>query len=304
VGYQFRVSRAAAAPELILDKLNPRVDSGLGRRSMFVAERAAGSQWLEPRPDVPHGRVERVTLRLSGRDTAQAMWVYTPPGYDRQRSDTAALLVLFDGGAYMSSTIVGTPTILDNLIAERRIMPVVALFLPQELGPSARQATMGNNAAYAKVIAEEAIPWVQTNYRVSRDPTKIVIGGSSLGGLAASHVALHYPQVVRNVLSQSGSYQWPAPDDPTPEWLTRRLASLPAAPVRVYLEAGIFEVGASPSGLTLLAANRRFRDALRTRGYDVTYREVHGGHEYLSWRGTIVSPLLLFFGARRDTGSD
>ena len=265
---------------------------------MFVAD--AEPHRANKRENIPHGRVDVVRVRMSGRDTLQTAWVYTPPSYDTTPGDTLPLLVLFEGGAYVASTIVGLPAILDSLIAEQRISPVAVLFLPQELTPPTRQATMGNNPAYAKAVAEEVIPWMQATYRVARDPRRIVIGGSSLGGLAASHVALHYPAVVGNVLSQSGSYQWGSPGNSDPEWLTTRLGVLPVAPVRFYVEAGSFEVGVPPGAqLTLLGANRRFRDALVAKGYQVSYREVHGGHEYLSWRATIAEPLQLFFGAPR-----
>jgi enterochelin esterase family protein len=158
---------------------------------------------------------------------------------------------------------------------------------------------MGNNPSYVRFVAEEAIPWVQQHYRVTRDPRRIVIGGSSLGGLAASHVALRYPRVVGNVLSQSGSYQWASPADSQPEWLTRQFAASPKAPIRFYLEAGRFEVGAPLGGVGLIDANRRFRDVVRAKGYELTYREVDGGHEYLSWRGSIRGALTLFFEHRR-----
>jgi enterochelin esterase family protein len=296
-GYQFRiVADSAATPRLVHDVLNPHVDSAFGRRSVLIGPTAPGQRWVDPRVEVAKGTVTTITLHMTGRDTAQTAWVYTPPGYDTLPG-RLPLLVLFDGGAYFSQTFVGTPRILDNLIADRLIVPVIALFLPQELGPSARQAAMGNNPAYVRFVAEEAIPWVQRQYRAERDPRRVVIGGSSLGGLAASHVALRHSHVVGNVLSQSGAYQWHSMEDSTAEWLTRQYASSPALPIRFYMDAGIFELGVSPfHGVSLLESNRRFRDVLRGKGYALTYREVPGGHEYASWRGTFAEALPLFFG--------
>ena len=102
-----------------------------------------------------------------------------------------------------------------------------------------------------------------------------------------------------NVLSQSGSYQWPGANDGEPEWLTRQYRAVPRLTTRFYLEVGRFEVGAPPGGISLLDSNRRFRDVLLSKGYALTYREIEGGHEYLSWRGTLAEALPLFF-ARRD----
>ena len=61
-----------------------------------------------------------------------------------------------------------------NLIAERRIVPVVVLSVPQETTPPAHQATMGNDTTYTRMIAEEAIPWEQVNWRITGTPAKIV----------------------------------------------------------------------------------------------------------------------------------
>lgn len=306
VSYRFRVETDAIAgapvsasspPRFVMDALNARVDSALGVRSAFVGPAAPGLRWTAPRAGVSHGRTVRAQLPMRGRDTAQTVWVYTPPGYDSS-SGTLPLLVLFDGGAYVADGIVGTPLLLDNLIADSLVTPLIVLFLPQELTPSARQASMGNNSDYIRFVAEEAIPWVQSRDRVTRDPRRIVVGGSSLGGLAASHLALRYPNVVGNVLSQSGAYQWSAPRDREPEWLTRQFILEPRQPTRFYLEVGRFEIGAPADGVSLVEANRRFRDVLLSKGYELTYREIEGGHEYLSWRATLAEALPLFFSPR------
>ena len=60
-------------------------------------------------------------------------------------------------------------------------------------------------------------------------------------------------------------------------------------PVRFYLEAGIFETFPP---LNLLGSNRTFRDTLAAKGYRATYTEFAGGHQPLSWRGSIAAGLM------------
>ena len=38
------------------------------------------------------------------------------------------------------------------------------------------------------------------------------------------------------------------------------------------------------------------RDVLQAKGYFVHYVEFNGGHEYLSWRGTLSDALLVLVG--------
>lgn len=95
------------------------------------------------------------------------------------------------------------------------------------------------------------------------------------------------PQEFGCVLSQSGSYWWPAPPaDDEPEWLTRAFADSPKLPLRFYLDIGdretLYALGDGPE---MLYVNRRFRDVLLDRGYDVSYVEYSGWHDYTWKRG-------------------
>ncbi|MGH2481161.1 MAG: enterochelin esterase domain-containing protein, partial [Ktedonobacteraceae bacterium] len=92
--------------------------------------------WITPRSDVPHGQVEVFHLRSEILENERRVDLYTPPGYT---PDGAAygLLLIFDGPAYVDPTLVPTPTILDNLIAEGKIPPLVAV-LPDSLDQKTR----------------------------------------------------------------------------------------------------------------------------------------------------------------------
>ncbi len=64
----------------------------------------------------------------------------------------------------------------------------------------------------------------------------------------AAYCGLRHADVVGNVLSLSGSFQWfPGALDETgakdgePGWLTRQYAATPYRPIRFYLQAGRFE---------------------------------------------------------------
>jgi enterochelin esterase family protein len=38
------------------------------------------------------------------------------------------------------------------------------------------------------------------------------------------------------------------------------------------------------------------RDVLRVKGYEVHFQEFAGGHDYLSWRGTLADGLIALMG--------
>jgi enterochelin esterase family protein len=88
------------------------------------------------------------------------------------------------------------------------------------------------------------------------------------------------------VLSQSGAFQYGL----VSEWLDAE------ARPRFYLDAGILETTVWETRSSLLHANRHLRDVLRAKGYDVTYREYPGGHDYLWWRETVADGLVALLG--------
>jgi enterochelin esterase-like enzyme len=265
-------------------------------RDVSYAEgpRAPREEWIESRPGVAKGHVEQLTMASRLLGTTRYVWLYTPPGYDTlaRRPEGLPLLLTFDGGEFVGS--VPVPTILDNLIAARRIAPMVGVFVGSAEGQ--RDAELAANEHYADFIATELVPWARSRLRIAASPAHNVVAGSSLGGLAAAFVALRHPELFGNVLSQSGAFMFSPSDDPEPERLTRDLAIAPRRDVAFYLEAGIYEVGRFERGVDLLGSNRHLRDELRAKGYRVTYDEFAGGHSDLNWRSGFAKGLLALVG--------
>lgn len=106
------------------------------------------------------------------------------------------------------------------------------------------------------------VPWVD-RYRATSDAALTVVGGSSLGGLAATFAGLRHPEVFRNVLSQSGSFWWKPAAEAEPEWLTEQFVTSPKLPLRLFLELGLMESGPTQDdGPSVIVTNRHMRDVL------------------------------------------
>lgn len=280
----------------LVDPLNRQEMSSQGQAgSLFEGPAAPSLAWSQGRDDVPRGTVHRDSIVSKAMHEVRYVSIYTPASYDRTR-DRNGLVVLFDGEAYGDGKAVPTPRILDNLIAARRIKPVVAVFIDNL--PNRRQTDLGYSDDFTRFVGDELVTWLRSRYRVSAAPRDAAICGSSLGGSAAAYVALRFPKVFGNVLSQSGAYWWPRAPDPEPEWLARHLVTRPHVPVRFSLDVGTIEPFVTRDhGPGLLTGNRHLRDMLLATGYDVVrYREVHGGHEPVSWRLTLPEGLIALLG--------
>lgn len=262
--------------------------------SALVLPAAPPQPWLTPRASVPAGTLSEARFSSAVLGNERTLIVYTSPGYAGD-GQAHPLLVLFDAGAYTS--VVPTPTILDNLLAEGRIPPLVAVFVSNP-DQETRGRELPCHPPFVRFLTDELIPWVRARYRITDDPRLTIVGGSSYGGLAAAHAALMRPDVFGAVLSQSGSYWWKPEMDEDFEWLTRQYAAAERLPVRFYLDVGLLEgwVRRNDGHPGQLMSNRHLRTVLQGKGYPVHYAEFSGGHDYLCWRATLADGLLALLG--------
>jgi len=274
------------------DPTNPTTHNMMSRLELPQAQPQA---WIVANPATPKGVIKDLTIDSASLKEKRRVGVYLPAGYDpKQRYP---VLIVFDGEVYGLSpqAQVPTPTILDNMIAAHKIPPIVAALVASQ---GVRFRDLAYHEPFGKFVAEELVPKLRAEFHAGLKPDDVIVAGSSLGGLASTFIAFRHSDVVGKVLSQSGSYQYVpgAFDHDIPQTtegnvLTREIAAAPKKPIKLYLEAGLFEAG-------LLDSNRHIRDVLVAKGYAVTYREFHGGHDYWLWRGTISDGLVALLPTR------
>jgi len=280
------------------DPLNKsrRILDSLPYASLVELPGAPSQLWANRQADAPAGMVEWKKIKSAILNNERMAAIYTPPGYQADATPYG-LLVVFDGIAY--TAMVPTPVILDNLISQSRIAPMVAIVLTN-VTTTSRSDELPCNPRFADFLASEVVPWMRQNYNVTTDPSRIIVAGSSLGGLAATYAGFRHPEVFGNVLSQSGSFWWKPDGANNGEWLTSQFNASPKLPVRFYLDVGLMERAGSPDSPDMVTVNRRMRDVLRAKGYQLFYQEFNGGHEYANWRGTFADGLLFLAGKDRD----
>ena len=141
-------------------------------------------------------------------------------------------------------------TVLDNLIAERKTPPMIAISIGNG-GGDAQGSERGleydtMSGRYAEFVETEVLPRVEAQYhvRLTRDPDGRATMGGSSGGSCALIMAWYHPEWYHRVLTYSGTYvnqQWPFhPATPDGAWDFHKalIPDAPAKPIRLWMEVG------------------------------------------------------------------
>jgi enterochelin esterase family protein len=208
---------------------------------------------------------------------ARTVRVYLPAGHDTA-SQPCPLLLTHDGLDYLA--LGGMDIVLDNLIAARRIPPLVVLFVPAvDRAPEYSGAKMQRYGAW---LADTVLPWAETRFRTRKDAASHATLGASDGGNIALHLGFAHPDAFGCVAAQSSNV--------VPS-IAAAAKDGPKLTLRVYLDLGTYDIP------VLLPRVRGLRQSLEAKGYEHRYREVHEGHSWGSWRARIDDALLFFFGS-------
>jgi iron(III)-enterobactin esterase len=218
--------------------------------------------------------------------------VYIPQQY--VAGTPAPLLVTHDGPAHGKPDL-NLPHVLDNLIAQHRVPPLIVVMIANG-GGDAQGSERGleydtMSGRFAEFIQAEVLPAVEKNYGVkfTDDPDGRATMGASSGGSAALIMAWYHPEWYHRVITYSGTYvnqQWPFnPETPGGAWdfHDKLIPQSPLKPIRLWMEVGDrdnFNPNIMRDGMhDWVEANHRMAAVLKAKGYHYQYVfAVNAGH--------------------------
>nr|HEX4314176.1 alpha/beta hydrolase-fold protein [Kofleriaceae bacterium] len=170
---------------------------------------------------------------------------YLPPGYDAPDAAARTYPVMFmhDGqNVWDNHTCCFGHTgweinvTLDSEIAAGKVEPIIVVAADNT---TARNDEYGLTTSVMDTFMDFQVHQLQpAELAVVRgDGARVVIAGSSLGGLVSMQLALRYPDVYSGVASLSGAF-WPGLDDSPPDGLLQQLPALGKQPVAIYVDSG------------------------------------------------------------------
>jgi iron(III)-enterobactin esterase len=175
-------------------------------------------------------------------------------------------------------------TALDNLIAQKRVPPMIAISIANGSG-DAQGSQRGleydtMSGRYAEFVETEVLPLVekQFNVRLTKDPEARATMGCSSGGSAALAMAWYHTDLYHRVLTYSGTYvnqQWPwNPETPGGAWDFHKtlIPNSPKKPLRLWLQVSDRDNFNDADGMhDWVLANQQMARVLADKGYDYQF---------------------------------
>ena len=243
--------------------------------------------------NVPHGTLSKVWYDSPTLGLERRMYVYTPPGYENSKEDYPVLYLLHGGGGDEDAwTTLGRANyIMDNLIAQGRIVPMVVVMTngnpDQAAAPGARppetneqQGPAGGmgSGLFEKSLINDVIPYIESHYQVLTDRAHRALTGLSMGGLQTLNLSENYPEMFDyyGVMSM-GLMDMSNMGVPPNENLDQQIETLKNSGYKLYW------IGVGKDDF-LYESVVNLRQKLDEHNFKYLYRESTGGHEWANWR--------------------
>lgn len=242
--------------------------------------------------DVPHGELTYAFYPSTTLQRTRPIIIYTPPGY-RKGQGRYPVLYLVSGTTDTEETWfkVGRANfILDNLIAQKKAVPMILAMpygnmmmgTPAPNSPQAADMYM----VFNNELTGDIMPYVEANYRVSRDREKRAIAGFSRGGGQSLFAGFNNPDKFAWIGSYSAYL--------TPEVFEKYFASSASAPKATGRKLKLLWLGVGKTDFLYNQA-AAFDAYLTKRQIEHKSLVTEGGHTWMNARHYLAETLQLYF---------
>jgi len=269
----------------ILDPLNQQeAFGGYGPNSEIWMPRYSPPKDIQYRSEIAHGTIDTLRFKSALLGRTHPVFIYLPPGYKNSRK-TYPCIYVTDGGEYISLALM--LNVLDNLMADKRIQPVVGIFVDPRTDPRNAQTSMrmldySMSDTFVNALLTELRPRLMKKYKLTTKPEHTAVMGASLGGLIATYAAYKHPEVFGLCAAQSPAYWWR--DDA----IIKLIQSGPQKQIKFYIDAGTIRDARDKA--------YKMKSILESKGNQILYREYPEGHNWANWRARLATILTYFWG--------
>jgi len=263
---------------------------GMGRMASGIEVPFKGDRYYEVR-NVPHGDIRIKHYYSNVTNSWRDFYLYAPPGYDGNAGERYPVLYIIHGGGEDERgwAVQGkTDLIIDNLIAEKKAVPMIVVMVDGNLPVNA----FGEDGlkVFEKELKESIIPFVEKNYRVKGEPKSRALAGLSMGGIQTLYAGVKNTDMFSylGVFSSGWFAERKELSDPQYEFMKNNSEKINSNLKQFWISQGGKEDIAWKNCQTMLS---RF-DEMKIK---YTYSEYPGGHTWPVWRNNLYKFAQLLF---------
>jgi enterochelin esterase family protein len=282
VDYQFVVDG-----KTITDPRNKVISpSGYGFNSQCTMPLFKPKNIREYRANVKHGTIDSLWFMSKSTSIKPRMIkIYKPADYDSLSEFPA--VYLNDG--FKAIEYCSFINLLDNLIAERKIMPIIAVFIDFAEGDS--DYFLNKTDEYITALCDELVLFIDSRYKTSTKHSNRLLTGISDGGHAFLYTALKRSDVFFNAAGQSSTIT---------EKLFNAIDELSSSKnvhlyPKLYFDVGRYDLINGYKDNSFLYANQLFSQELNKAEINYRFRIFNDGHQWANWRERMDEILIYFF---------
>lgn len=248
-------------------------------------------------------QVQRVAFYSKALQKQMKVDIYLPPGYSKHTK--YPVLFFFhgkDSNENTAFTSLHLNTVANRLIQQGKIRPLVIVSpeIDNSYGVNSAHHTYTQDGysygQYETYIEQELFPYVSTHYSISSKRVNRFIGGFSMGGFVAIHIALLHPSEFSKVGGHSAAL-WVNPNT-VPALLMKQTDRQIFGLARTQNLSGLtFYLDHGTSGVPYFAQGEsKLAEILRLRHIAVQLHTGPGRHDNAYWRANAAKYLLFYAG--------
>jgi enterochelin esterase-like enzyme len=263
---------------------------GMGRMASGFEVPFKGDSYYEIR-NVPHGDIRIKNYYSNVTNSWRNFYMYTPPGYDQNTAEKYPVLYILHGGGEDQrgwATQGKTDLIIDNLIAEKKALPMIVVMVDGNM-PSRGFGEEALNL-FEKELKDCVIPFVEKSFRVKNEAGSRALAGLSMGGLQTLHAGIKNTQLFAYLGVFSSGWWANQPALSTPQYtFMKENASMINSNLKLFW---ISQGGKEDIAWQNCQIMRSKFDEMKI---NYKYSEYPGGHTWPVWRNNLYNFAQLLF---------
>jgi len=240
--------------------------------------------------DVPHGAVSSKYYYSKVTESWRKLFVYTPPGYDKNIEKKYPVVYIQHGGGEDETGWVEqgkTDLILDNLIYEGKAKSMIFVIANGNVRAGGGGYSTEGMASFKKEMTQNIVPFIDENYRTLSDAKNRALCGLSMGGGQSFYVGLGSLDYFNSVgVFSSGLFGGIRNPSGSTFDAEKEMPGLLSKSAEFNKKLDLFYISCGEQDMRI-EHTKKAVGTMKENGLEVEFNSFPGDHEWQVWRKSL-----------------